>query len=376
METRDIAILLIALLVVVVLAVVVKPAITGENPDLSLPFLPGSPSGHDSSPSITQDFTPAPTPGKSDAQTPEPMHTWNGSPVEFGYIGDATPVLPQIPGDSRDSPQTYPAGAPETPQVPGILTASFSASPTEGSLPLPVTFTDTSTGVPEKWKWSFGDGITSTDENPLHTYTTEGRFSVSLTVENEYGANTRINQGLVTVTPAGRKDVALHAPRGASIAPGGFVEFTVIKPASRIKIAGVVEELPVGGRIRLVVDDPGKGKIAMRKDSIQDYSFEKVILYIDGELRQRGVVREINVQGYEGLISSLELRIAGGEGEIDLLENGRPVAISGKNAPLSLISLRPDSSGIMILDCYWPDVTSFQGAVTSYHAEEPESPGG
>lgn len=376
METRDIAILLIALCVVVVLAVVVKPALTGESPDLSLPFLPGSPSGPDSGPSITPDLTPAATPGKTDAQTPEPMHTWNGSPMELGYVKDGSPVLPQRVDESGDSTLALPIHAPETIPIPGILTASFSATPTKGPVPLPVRFTDTSSGVPEKWKWTFGDGTTSTDENPLHTYTTEGRFSVSLTVENEYGANTRINQGLVTVTPAAKKDIAIHAPRGASIVTGGFVEFTVVQPASRIKIAGVVEELPVGGRIRLVVDDPGKGKIAMRKDSIQDYSFEKVILYVDGEYRQRGVVREIKVQGYEGLISSLELRITGGDGEIALLENGRPVEISGKNAPLSLISLRPDSSGIMILDCYWPDMTSFQGAVTSYHSGEPVSPGG
>lgn len=367
METRDIAILLIALLVVVVLAVVVKPALTGESPDLSLPLLPGSPSGQNSGPSITPDLTPAVTTRETIAQTPEPTHTWNGSPRDLGYVKDGAPVLPQNQGDAEDS--TLPIlGAPDTIPVPGILTASFSAKPTEGPVPLPVRFTDTSTGIPEKWKWMFGDGTTSTDENPLHTYTTEGSFSVSLTVENEYGANTRINQGLVTVTPAGRKDVALHAARGASITPGGFVEFTVIKPASRIKIGGIVEALQVGGRIRLVVDDPGKGKIAMRQDSIQDYSFEKVILFIDGEYRHRGVVREINVQGYEGLISSLELRVAGGNGEIDLLENGIPVDLSGRKDPLSLVSIRPDSSGVMILDCYWPEVTSFQGAVTSYHA--------
>ncbi len=376
METRDIAILLIALLVVVVLAVVVKPALTGESPDLSLPFLPGSPSGQDSGLSITPGLTPAVTTRETIAQTTEPMPTWNGSPMELGYVKDGAPVLPQRVDETGDSTLALPIGAPDTIPVPGILTASFSATPTEGPVPLPVRFTDTSTGVPETWKWTFGDGTTSTDENPLHTYTREGSFSVSLTVENEYGANTRINQGLVTVTPAAREDVALHAARGASITPGGFVEFTVNKPASRIKIGGIVEELPVGGRIRLVVDDPGKGKIAMRQDSIQDYSFEKVTLYIDGEFRQRGVVREITIQGYEGFISSLELRIAGGNGEIGLLENGSPVNLAGKNVPFSFVSMRPDSSGIMILDCYWPDVTSFQGAVTSYHAQEPESSGG
>ncbi|HWQ50027.1 MAG TPA: PKD domain-containing protein [Methanosarcina sp.] len=44
--------------------------------------------------------------------------------------------------------------------------AAFSASPTSGKAPLNVLFTDKSTGSPIKWKWSFGDGKTSTDQNP------------------------------------------------------------------------------------------------------------------------------------------------------------------------------------------------------------------
>ena len=48
-------------------------------------------------------------------------------------------------------------------------TASFTASPTSGTAPLNVQFTDTSTGAPTSWAWDFGDGGTSTSQSPSHT---------------------------------------------------------------------------------------------------------------------------------------------------------------------------------------------------------------
>ena len=49
--------------------------------------------------------------------------------------------------------------------------ANFNASPTSGNAPLPIQFTDNSTGSPTSWSWTFGDGGTSTAQNPSHTYT-------------------------------------------------------------------------------------------------------------------------------------------------------------------------------------------------------------
>lgn len=367
MQRRDIAILLAALCVVVAIAVVVKPVLTGKSPDLSLPFLPRSSPAQEASPHTSPGQTPETTPSITIPPTVVPSHTWNGSPLELWYVEDGATVHPPGMDEIPESSRYPPAGASDTSPTPGILSASFSATPTEGSVPLPVQFTDTSTGIPDSWSWTFGDGATSAEKNPLYTYTRTGTYRVSLTVGNAFGANTRINQGYVNVAAAGRDDLALQAGRGAHIVRGGFIEFTVTKPASRIKIGGLVESLPVDSRVRLVVEDPGKGKVAMRQNSIQDYSFEEVILFIDGEYRHSGEVREINIQGYEYLISSLELRVAGGEGEINLLENGVPVDLHGGKDSLSLVSIRPDSTGVMILDCYWPDMTFFQGGVTRYH---------
>jgi PKD repeat protein len=68
-------------------------------------------------------------------------------------------------------------------------TASFTASPTSGSVPLQVTFTDTSTANPTSWAWNFGDGTTSNVQSPTHTYNTIGTYTVTLTASNAYGSD-------------------------------------------------------------------------------------------------------------------------------------------------------------------------------------------
>jgi len=78
--------------------------------------------------------------------------------------------------------------------------AAFSATPTSGKLPLTVKFTDKSTGVPTAWKWSFGDGTTSTNQNPTHEYLQEGNYKVTLTVTNAAGSNTTTKKSYIKIT--------------------------------------------------------------------------------------------------------------------------------------------------------------------------------
>lgn len=70
------------------------------------------------------------------------------------------------------------------------LTADFTATPTNGVVPLAVNFTDASAGMVTNWLWDFGDGGTSTDANPTHTYNAMGSYTVSLTVWGPLGSNT------------------------------------------------------------------------------------------------------------------------------------------------------------------------------------------
>jgi PKD repeat protein len=70
--------------------------------------------------------------------------------------------------------------------------ADFAFTPAVGVVGQPVAFVDRSTANPKRWEWSFGDGTTSAERNPTHTYAlAAGSFVVSLTVTNDEGSSTR-----------------------------------------------------------------------------------------------------------------------------------------------------------------------------------------
>ena len=90
----------------------------------------------------------------------------------------------------------------------GSPTADFSATPTSGTEPLTVAFTDLSTSYDGivSWLWNFGDGQTSTEQNPSHQYTQDGVYTVTLTVtEADTDSDLATKAGYITVsdtTPA------------------------------------------------------------------------------------------------------------------------------------------------------------------------------
>ena len=91
--------------------------------------------------------------------------------------------------------------------------AAFSGTPLSGEAPLSVAFTDASTNSPTSWAWTFGDGGTSTTQNPSHNYTTAGTYTVTLIATNTGGSDTETKAGYVVVA----EPVVL--PEGISLAP-------------------------------------------------------------------------------------------------------------------------------------------------------------
>ena len=85
--------------------------------------------------------------------------------------------------------------------------AGFSASQTSGVGPLTVNFSDLSENNPTAWDWNFGDGTTSQEQNPIHTYSTEGTYTVTLTATNACGSNTVTRTDFITVLPVGQQTV-------------------------------------------------------------------------------------------------------------------------------------------------------------------------
>ena len=83
--------------------------------------------------------------------------------------------------------------------------ANFASTPLSGCVPFTVQFSDSSiTGTPLIYLWDFGDGNTSTNANPIHTYTNVGIYDVQLivvTTNGCIGIDTFLMPGLITVHP-------------------------------------------------------------------------------------------------------------------------------------------------------------------------------
>ncbi|HEX2105388.1 MAG TPA: galactose oxidase-like domain-containing protein [Solirubrobacteraceae bacterium] len=94
---------------------------------------------------------------------------------------------------------------PPPPPTGSAPTANFTASPTSGTAPLAVQFTDTSTGSPTSRAWDFqNDGtVDSTATNPSFTYSAAGTYTVKLTATNANGSDDEIKTGLITVSAGG-----------------------------------------------------------------------------------------------------------------------------------------------------------------------------
>ncbi len=100
--------------------------------------------------------------------------------------------------------------------------AAFETEPSEGHVPLTVIFTnksDPGTGSNIEYLWDFGDGGTASAENPGHTFTDVGVFSVTLTVTTTHGSDIS-DPRLITVNPAVNNPVLLLSSNLASLAPG------------------------------------------------------------------------------------------------------------------------------------------------------------
>jgi len=85
-----------------------------------------------------------------------------------------------------------------------VLSATIAAHPTEGTMPLTVTFNSTVTGgvAPYTYDWQLGDGATTTAANTVHIYLTGGNFTVRLTVYDSENGSVFSNVLWVNVTSA------------------------------------------------------------------------------------------------------------------------------------------------------------------------------
>jgi PKD repeat protein len=187
--------------------------------------------------------------------------------------------------------------------------ARFDAYPTVGKAPLEVTFTDQSEGEITSWEWDFGDGATSTEQNPTHIYTSDGIYTVTLTVTDVQGWYTNTDYILVASSV-----FTFYFPHIASSGDSGWeTEICVINTSTEQSLDGVLRaynnegeaisesiavslapharrEITVGDEF---ADQSDIGYIVLETDSVSVCGYTK--FYIEGQYRVSvPVVSEIN----------------------------------------------------------------------------------
>jgi PKD repeat protein len=106
---------------------------------------------------------------------------------------------------------------------PGSLAPVADFEYLEGQAGSSTAFTDLSTNTPTSWAWTFGDGGTSTSQNPSHVFATPGTYSVALTATNADGSDSQSHSIVIVAAgtepppePAGvLLEIYAHAPGAA-----------------------------------------------------------------------------------------------------------------------------------------------------------------
>ncbi|AKB29120.1 cell surface protein [Methanosarcina siciliae T4/M] len=138
--------------------------------------------------------------------------------------------------------------------APAEPVADFTATPTSGDTPLAVNFTDTSTGSPTSWFWDFGDGANSTEQNPSHTYTSAGNYTVNLTVENEAGSDFELKSSYIEVSEASGSTVTLYFdPESSSVPENESTEINLVASNFPAGLSGY--------NLTVTLDDPNVAEI-------------------------------------------------------------------------------------------------------------------
>lgn len=102
---------------------------------------------------------------------------------------------------------------------------AFTYSPASGCEPSDVNFVNTTPGTSSNWSWDFGDGNSSTQENPTHTYTTDGCYFVTLTATKNGCTSTITSPSCIQINDAPQPSYTLNGSNLACSIPHA-VSFT------------------------------------------------------------------------------------------------------------------------------------------------------
>jgi PKD repeat protein len=172
----------------------------------------------------------------SSSTTPSPVHTY----TQAGTYSVTLTVRNAYGSDTETKAGLVIAG--------GKPVADFTVNERIGVAPFTVTFTDLSTGNPTSWQWDFGDGTTSTEQNPTHVYEREGAYDVTLTVSNSYGTDTEEKTGTTAPLATGTTPGATPTQAGTQATTAAMTTTgTTTAGAQRTPLPGFEGALAITG---------------------------------------------------------------------------------------------------------------------------------
>lgn len=194
------------------------------------------------------------------------IHTWDGDDYGYGDITSDNIKVIAVTSDLSTMHVDETLGVyPVTNQAP---IADFSMNPVSPDIDSIIQFMDTSTdpdGTIEYYFWNFGDGTTSTLQNPTHSYDEAGIYTIMLTVEDDGGAIGEISNKIVVAESGYAADmVQTIFDRGFRIMPGwdAYQEFTpTFDTLSFVDLYLSKFGAPTGDIIVQVCEDSGTGTI-------------------------------------------------------------------------------------------------------------------
>ncbi len=129
--------------------------------------------------------------GKSSVSSFPYNYEWNTTGEVAGYH-----TIKVTAYDNNDNEDSYAITISLVEYTP---VADFTCSPEIAKVGEDIQFNDISSNNPTSWLWDFGDGSTSSLQNPTHSYSYVGYYTISLTSSNNEGSDTKIITNCITV---------------------------------------------------------------------------------------------------------------------------------------------------------------------------------
>lgn len=135
-------------------------------------------------------------------------------------------------------------------------TAAFTSNVTNAIEGDTIQFTDQSTNSPTSWLWTFGDGTTSTVQNPSHVYADKGTYTVALNASNKFGSGIETKENYIKVIK--QEEIGISEAFVNLNESGGSVQsYNVEAGTATIRFTGAVPSVVTGSVMTIDMDTMG-----------------------------------------------------------------------------------------------------------------------